>query len=115
MWSERVGSHIHVPTSHVTRKYRNLVGHPFASVMVDISRAGRDLRGVLIRGSVDLVGGDEARTLDPSTLRDGRRAASAGGGRLPVRGAAGGSAQLRYWVASGQRNGSIVACSTALR
>ncbi|MBA2311793.1 MAG: pyridoxamine 5'-phosphate oxidase family protein [Actinobacteria bacterium] len=66
MWYERVGSHIHIPTSHFTRKYHNLVRHPFASVMVDISRSGLDLRGVLIRGAVDLVEGDEAKALNRS-------------------------------------------------
>jgi nitroimidazol reductase NimA-like FMN-containing flavoprotein (pyridoxamine 5'-phosphate oxidase superfamily) len=64
MWYERVGSHIHIPTSQRTRKYRNLLRHPFASVMVDISRAGLDLRGVLVRGEVELVGGQEARVLN---------------------------------------------------
>jgi nitroimidazol reductase NimA-like FMN-containing flavoprotein (pyridoxamine 5'-phosphate oxidase superfamily) len=66
MWFERVGDSIHIPTSHRTRKYRNLVRHPFASVMVDSSRAGLDLRGVLIRGAVDLVDGDEAKRLNHS-------------------------------------------------
>jgi nitroimidazol reductase NimA-like FMN-containing flavoprotein (pyridoxamine 5'-phosphate oxidase superfamily) len=69
MWFERVDSHIHIPTSHVTRKYRNLAGRPFASVMVDISRSGLDLRGVLIRGAVDLVEGDEARAFNRSIHR----------------------------------------------
>jgi nitroimidazol reductase NimA-like FMN-containing flavoprotein (pyridoxamine 5'-phosphate oxidase superfamily) len=66
MWYERVDSHIHIPTSRRTRKYRNLVRHPFASVVVDISRSGLDLRGVLIRGAVDLVDGEKARALNRS-------------------------------------------------
>lgn len=69
MWFERVGSHIHIPTSHRTRKYRNLQRHPYASVMIDLSRAGLDLRGVLIRGAVTLVDGDEARALNRSIHR----------------------------------------------
>jgi nitroimidazol reductase NimA-like FMN-containing flavoprotein (pyridoxamine 5'-phosphate oxidase superfamily) len=66
IWYERVDSHIHMPTSHVTRKYRNLMRHPFASVMVDISREGLDLRGVLIRGGVDLLEGDKAKAFNRS-------------------------------------------------
>lgn len=66
MWYERRGSHIHIPTSRTTRKCKNLVRHPFASVMVDISRSGLDLRGVLIRGEVDLVEGPEAHELNRS-------------------------------------------------
>jgi nitroimidazol reductase NimA-like FMN-containing flavoprotein (pyridoxamine 5'-phosphate oxidase superfamily) len=66
IWYERVDSHIHLPTSHRTRKYRNLVRHPFASVMVDVSRAGLDLRGVLIRGAVELVEGGDAKLLNRS-------------------------------------------------
>lgn len=66
MWYERVGSHIHIPTSRLTRKYKNLRRISIASVMVDISRAGLDLRGVLIRGTVELIEGDEAKRLNRS-------------------------------------------------
>lgn len=66
MWFEHVDGHIHIPTSRYTRKYRNIRRHPHATVMVDISRSGLDLRGVLIRGSVDLVEGDQARELNRS-------------------------------------------------
>jgi hypothetical protein len=61
MWFLRVGSDICIPTSHTTRKYRNLRARPHASVMIDISRAGLNLKGVLIRGRVELVNGEEAR------------------------------------------------------
>src|SRR5580765_619849 len=37
---------------------------PYASVMIDISRAGLDLRGVLIKGRVVLVEGDEAQRIN---------------------------------------------------
>jgi nitroimidazol reductase NimA-like FMN-containing flavoprotein (pyridoxamine 5'-phosphate oxidase superfamily) len=60
MWFLRIGNDICIPTSHHTHKYRNLKARPRASVMIDISRAGLNLRGVLIRGRVKLVYGQEA-------------------------------------------------------
>ena len=61
MWFLRIGNDIYIPTSHHTHKYRNLEARPRASVMIDISQAGLNLRGVLIRGRVDLLYGEEAR------------------------------------------------------
>jgi nitroimidazol reductase NimA-like FMN-containing flavoprotein (pyridoxamine 5'-phosphate oxidase superfamily) len=61
MWFLRIGNDICIPTSHHTHKYRNLKARPRASVMIDISRAGLNLRGVLIRGRVELLNGEEAR------------------------------------------------------
>jgi nitroimidazol reductase NimA-like FMN-containing flavoprotein (pyridoxamine 5'-phosphate oxidase superfamily) len=61
MWFLRIGNVICIPTSHHTHKYRNLKVRPRASVMIDISQAGLNLRGVLIRGRVDLLYGEEAR------------------------------------------------------
>src|SRR5215207_1587496 len=46
---------------HHTHKYRNLKARPRASVMIDILKDGLNLRGVLIRGRVDLLYGKEAR------------------------------------------------------
>jgi nitroimidazol reductase NimA-like FMN-containing flavoprotein (pyridoxamine 5'-phosphate oxidase superfamily) len=60
MWFLRIGNNICIPTSHHTHKYRNLKARPRASVMIDISQAGLNLRGVLIRGRVDLLYGEEA-------------------------------------------------------
>jgi nitroimidazol reductase NimA-like FMN-containing flavoprotein (pyridoxamine 5'-phosphate oxidase superfamily) len=60
MWFLRIGNDICIPTSHHTHKYRNKA-RPRASVMIDISRAGLNLRGVLIRGRVDLLYGEDAR------------------------------------------------------
>ena len=57
MWFLRIGNAICIPTSHHTHKYRNLKARPRASVMIDISQAGLNLRGVLIRGRVDLLYG----------------------------------------------------------
>ena len=64
MWFIRIGNDICIPTSRHTRKYKNLRAKPFASVMIDISRAGLDLKGVLIKGQVELVEGDEARKIN---------------------------------------------------
>jgi nitroimidazol reductase NimA-like FMN-containing flavoprotein (pyridoxamine 5'-phosphate oxidase superfamily) len=64
MWFIRIGNYICVPTSRLTRKYKNLITRPHASVMIDISRAGLDLKGVLISGSVQLVEGEEARKIN---------------------------------------------------
>jgi nitroimidazol reductase NimA-like FMN-containing flavoprotein (pyridoxamine 5'-phosphate oxidase superfamily) len=61
MWFLRIDNDICIPTSHHTHKYRNLKARPRASVMIDISQAGLSLRGVLIRGRVDLLHGNEAR------------------------------------------------------
>ncbi len=54
MWFVRDSDRILIPTSRFTHKYRNVKRTPSASVMVDISRSGLDLRGVLIRGPVGL-------------------------------------------------------------
>jgi nitroimidazol reductase NimA-like FMN-containing flavoprotein (pyridoxamine 5'-phosphate oxidase superfamily) len=66
MWFLRIGNDICIPTSHHTHKYRNLRARPHASVMIDVSRAGLNLKGVLIRGRVELVEGDEARRINRS-------------------------------------------------
>ena len=60
MWFLRVGNDIYIPTSSHTHKYRNLRARPRASVMIDVSRAGLHLKGVLIRGRVELVSGGAA-------------------------------------------------------
>jgi nitroimidazol reductase NimA-like FMN-containing flavoprotein (pyridoxamine 5'-phosphate oxidase superfamily) len=60
MWFLRVGDDICIPTSHQTHKYRNLQARPRASVMIDLSREGLNLKGLLIRGRVELVEGEEA-------------------------------------------------------
>jgi nitroimidazol reductase NimA-like FMN-containing flavoprotein (pyridoxamine 5'-phosphate oxidase superfamily) len=64
MWFLRVGDDICIPTSHQTHKYRNLQARPIASVMIDLSREGLNLKGVLIRGTVELVKGEEARRIN---------------------------------------------------
>jgi nitroimidazol reductase NimA-like FMN-containing flavoprotein (pyridoxamine 5'-phosphate oxidase superfamily) len=66
MWFLLVDNNICIPTSHNTHKYRNLMKRSLASVMIDISRAGLNLKGVLIMGQVELVHGQEARQINHS-------------------------------------------------
>src|SRR5918911_4715989 len=55
MWFLRIDNDICIPTSSHTHKYRNLQDRPHASVMIDISRAGLNLRGVDQRASRTFV------------------------------------------------------------
>lgn len=64
MWFLRIDNNICIPTSRNTHKYRNLDSRPRASVMIDISRAGLNLKGVLIKGQVELVVGEEANKIN---------------------------------------------------
>jgi nitroimidazol reductase NimA-like FMN-containing flavoprotein (pyridoxamine 5'-phosphate oxidase superfamily) len=64
MWFLRIGDDICIPTSRQTHKYRNLQVRPRASVTIDLSREGLNLKGVLIRGRVELVEGEEARKIN---------------------------------------------------
>jgi nitroimidazol reductase NimA-like FMN-containing flavoprotein (pyridoxamine 5'-phosphate oxidase superfamily) len=66
MWFRRDGAFVLIPTSQFTRKYKNVIKRPRASVMIDVSRSGMDLRGVLIAGRVEVVRGDDARVLNRS-------------------------------------------------
>jgi nitroimidazol reductase NimA-like FMN-containing flavoprotein (pyridoxamine 5'-phosphate oxidase superfamily) len=66
MWFLRVGDDICIPTSRKTHKYRNLRARPRASMVIDLSREGLNLKGVLIRGRVELVEGEEARRINRS-------------------------------------------------
>jgi nitroimidazol reductase NimA-like FMN-containing flavoprotein (pyridoxamine 5'-phosphate oxidase superfamily) len=64
MWFMRVGDEICIPTSRQTHKYRNLHARPRASVTIDLSREGLNLKGVLIKGRVELIEGEEARRIN---------------------------------------------------
>lgn len=66
MWFKRIGNEICIPTSHHTHKYRNLRARPRATVMIDVSKAGLNLKGVLIRGKVKLIEGKEAQQINRS-------------------------------------------------
>lgn len=64
MWFIHENEYIFIPTSQKTHKFRNLQARPYASVMIDISLEGLDLKGVLIRGKVELIGGEEAQVIN---------------------------------------------------
>jgi hypothetical protein len=64
IWFLRVGNEIDLPTSSYTHKYRNVRERPRAFVMIGVSRGGLDLKGVLIRGRVELVYGEDARQIN---------------------------------------------------
>lgn len=66
MWFLRKNNDICIPTSTQTHKYRNLKARPYASVMIDVSREGLNLKGVLIRGTIELVHGEEAQRINRS-------------------------------------------------
>jgi nitroimidazol reductase NimA-like FMN-containing flavoprotein (pyridoxamine 5'-phosphate oxidase superfamily) len=66
MWFLRVVNDICIQTSRYTHKYWNLRARTCACVMIDVSLAGLDLKGVLIRGRVELVYGEEARQINRS-------------------------------------------------
>jgi nitroimidazol reductase NimA-like FMN-containing flavoprotein (pyridoxamine 5'-phosphate oxidase superfamily) len=66
IWFRRDGDRILMPTSHHTRKARNLRERPAATLMIDASGGGLDLKGVIVRGDVKIIGGEEARQLNRS-------------------------------------------------
>lgn len=79
IWFRRDGDHLLFPTSSATRKVRNLERHPYAAATVH-EGSGLDIRGVMLRGRVEIIGGAEARRLNRSihlryvSARDLRRA-----------------------------------------
>ena len=82
MWFRRDGDSILFPTSRHTRKAKNLRRHPQATAMIDRSRDGLDLRGVQIKGRVELIEGDAgppAQSLDPRAVHHRRRTHAARG------------------------------------
>lgn len=66
MWYRREGDALLMPTSQHTLKVRHLRRDPRAAVMVDLSREGLNLRGVIVRGIAELVEGPEAQRLNRS-------------------------------------------------
>ncbi|MGH3091906.1 MAG: pyridoxamine 5'-phosphate oxidase family protein [Gaiellaceae bacterium] len=60
MWFVWDGTSVLLPTSGVTRKARNLERDPRATVMIDDSRGGFDLRGITLVGRAEVVRGQEA-------------------------------------------------------
>jgi hypothetical protein len=66
MWFLWDGEAILIPTNHATQKTRNLERDPHASVMIDDSRAGFDLRGITIMGEVSLMRAPDSFRLNRS-------------------------------------------------
>lgn len=66
MWFIWDGEAVLSPTSRRTRKARNIARDPRATVMVDDSRGGFDLRGVTLVGRATLIEGPEALELNRS-------------------------------------------------
>lgn len=66
MWFRRDGDALLFPTNHTTRKAKNFRARPFGTVLVDRSRRGLDLRGVQIKGPVELIEGEAAKRLNRS-------------------------------------------------
>ncbi len=64
MWFLWDGEHVLIPTSRKTRKARNLLRDPRATVMIDDSRGGFDLRGITLVGRVEIVEAPESFTLN---------------------------------------------------
>jgi PPOX class probable F420-dependent enzyme len=60
MWFLWDGEAVLLPTSHKTRKAKNIARDPRATVMIDDSRGGFDLRGLALMGRAELVDGAEA-------------------------------------------------------
>jgi PPOX class probable F420-dependent enzyme len=60
MWFLWDGEAVLLPTSKTTRKARNVARDPRATVMIDDSRGGFDLRGVTLVGRAELHDGPEA-------------------------------------------------------
>lgn len=60
MWFLWDGEALLLPTSHTTRKARNIARDPRATIMIDDSRGGFDLRGITLVGRAELLDGDEA-------------------------------------------------------
>jgi PPOX class probable F420-dependent enzyme len=60
MWFLWDGEVLLLPTSDTTRKAKNIARDPRATIMIDDSRGGFDLRGITLVGRAELLGGDEA-------------------------------------------------------
>ncbi len=55
MWFLWKGGRLLIPTNHATQKVRNLERDPRATVMIDDSGVGLDLRGITLRCAVKIV------------------------------------------------------------
>jgi PPOX class probable F420-dependent enzyme len=66
MWFRWDGTSVLIPTNGRTVKIRNLRRSPRATVMVDQCRGGMEIRGVMLRGTGEILEGPEARELNRS-------------------------------------------------
>jgi PPOX class probable F420-dependent enzyme len=66
MWFRHQDDALLIPTSHRTRKIRNLRRRPWAAVMIHHAVNGLDLRGALIRGDVELIEAPLSKELNRS-------------------------------------------------
>ena len=64
MWFLWDGEAVLIPTSRATRKVRNVERDPRATVMVDDSRGGFDLRGITLVGRAEIERGEAALELN---------------------------------------------------
>lgn len=64
MWFVWDGAAVLLPTSGKTRKARNLVRDPRATIMIDDSRGGFDLRGLTLTGRATIVEAPESLALN---------------------------------------------------
>ena len=64
MWFLWDGEALLLPTSGVTRKIKNLERDARATVMIDDSRGGFDLRGITLTGRATILRGEEASLLN---------------------------------------------------
>lgn len=66
IWFRRQGNRLLFPTSSKTKKVRNLRRNQYGVAMVHEARGAMDLLGVMLRGPVEIIDGDEARRLNRS-------------------------------------------------
>lgn len=66
MWFMRRGERILIPTSSKTAKIRHLATNPQAAVMVHEVAPAHAVSGVLVRGTVEILSGPEARRINRS-------------------------------------------------
>jgi PPOX class probable F420-dependent enzyme len=60
MWFLWDGRHLLIPTNHATQKVRNLERDPRATVMIDDSGVGLDLRGITLTCEAEIVRAPQA-------------------------------------------------------
>jgi PPOX class probable F420-dependent enzyme len=64
LWFIWRSPHVLLPTNHATRKIRNLERDPRATIMIDDSRGGFDLRGLTLLGEATIDRGPDAAAIN---------------------------------------------------